>query len=44
MIEMPEESIFTYVGQMRYLARTGAVISLVRKQLACRMDDLVRSR
>jgi hypothetical protein len=42
MIEMPEKSVFTHVGKASYLTSTRSMISLARKQLACRLENLVR--
>jgi hypothetical protein len=38
---MPEKRIFTYIGKASYLTSAGCVISLARKQLACRLENLV---
>jgi hypothetical protein len=42
MIEMPEKRVFTHAGKAGYLTSARSVISLARKQHACRLQNLVR--
>jgi hypothetical protein len=42
IVEMPEKRVFTHIGKAGYFTSGRAVIPLARKQLACRLDNLVR--
>jgi hypothetical protein len=39
VIEVTEESVFTYIRETRNLTCTGSVVTLQRKQMGCRFHD-----